>query len=250
MSELPLGLDISQYNTEDGVLVDFDVMASRKVRFCAARSGVSWGYQDKWFPYYWSELERVRIPRMAYHVIYPGESATRQYDNMMKIIQPGKGEKLVLDMELEHGQNKARITATTLGVINHLYATLGEYPVIYSRANWINENLELSDLPEVDLWLAQYRYNVKYPAFNQEAKSPPALPKGAKTWKIHQTGSQLDGHYYGASKYWIDTNRFNGSLADLDEWFKLPAGTVPLTLELLALKVSEIDERVTALEGI
>ncbi len=84
------GVDISRYNTSpDGrTKVDFDRIAAHdpKVVFIAMRTGVSWGYQDPWFAYYFAEAGRIGRARLAYHVLYPGESAQAQMDNLFRIL--------------------------------------------------------------------------------------------------------------------------------------------------------------------
>ena len=71
--DFPLGVDISayQYSSDGKCKPNFDII-NAKCEFVAVRAGISWGYQDKWFRYSWDNLT---VPRMAYHVIYPGESA-------------------------------------------------------------------------------------------------------------------------------------------------------------------------------
>ena len=77
------GIDISKWNTSaDGtVMVNFDVIKAHaeKVIFIAARAGVSWGYEDPCFAYYWAEMDRIRVCRIAYHVPYFGESDLANY---------------------------------------------------------------------------------------------------------------------------------------------------------------------------
>ena len=128
---LPFGIDISSYQySQDGTKKpDFAVM-NAKCDFVAVRAGISWGYTDRWFRYSW---ERIVRPRLAYHVVYPGESATRQMDHFMRIVQPGEHDRLVLDMELDHGYSKARITNTLLECLEFILENTGRYPVIYSR---------------------------------------------------------------------------------------------------------------------
>lgn len=75
MSEFPLGIDMSswQYSSDGKRKPNFDII-NAKCDFVAVRATISWGYQDKWFNFSWDNLT---VPRMAYSVIYPGESAQR-----------------------------------------------------------------------------------------------------------------------------------------------------------------------------
>lgn len=121
---LPFGIDLSKYNTSaDGKQkVDFDIIAATTppyVAFVAMRAGISWGYQDPWFNYYFTETQRIKRIPMPYHVLYPGQDATRQMDNFFRILGSidFKTTPLVLDLELDHGQTKSRITQTTINCI-------------------------------------------------------------------------------------------------------------------------------------
>ena len=122
------GVDLSRYNTSpDGkVQVDFDRIAAHqpKVAFIAMRAGISWGYQDPWFSRYFAEAGRIGRARLAYHVLYPGESAEAQMDNFCRILGDADLARtpLVLDLELDHGYSAARITATTVAACGILAA--------------------------------------------------------------------------------------------------------------------------------
>lgn len=165
-------------------------------------------------------------------------------------------DKLVLDCELEEGLTKSIITRTTLAALECIRKESGEYPLIYSRAGWVNEFLSVEELPEgVEWWLAQYYRAKEYPAFTAEYPSPPLLPKGVGTWRIHQTGEKGNGSAVGVGSYYVDTDRFNGDEDALGEWF----GRKPLvrTLEehfahakcMVRCEWSSLGLRVAALEA-
>ena len=48
-------------------------------------------------------------------------------------------DRLVLDMELDHGVGKAKITDALNQCLQSILERTGRYPVIYSRASWINQ---------------------------------------------------------------------------------------------------------------
>ncbi len=74
------GVDISRYNTSpDGrTKVDFDRIAAHdpKVVFIAIRTGVSWGYQDPWFAYYFAEAGRIVLQGAVWDEAAQGIRAT------------------------------------------------------------------------------------------------------------------------------------------------------------------------------
>ena len=223
---LPFGIDISSYQySQDGAKKpDFAVM-NAKCDFVAVRAGISWGYTDRWFRYSW---ERIVRPRLAYHVVYPGESATRQMDHFMRIVQPGEHDRLALDMELDHGVGKARITETLNQCLRYILEKTGRYPAIYSRANWINQFVAVEDLPpNLDWWLAHYLTPLPNPQYTPEKDPPPRLPNGVSRWLIHQTGERGNGSEVGVVSYYADTNRWNGTLAQMRAYFGLDEETPP-----------------------
>jgi GH25 family lysozyme M1 (1,4-beta-N-acetylmuramidase) len=219
-TEFAFGIDLSRYNTSpDGKQqVDFNVIAAHEpeVVFIAMRAGISWGYQDPWFGFYFREAGRIGRVRLAYHVLYPGEPALAQMDNFFRIL--GEADlgrtPLVLDLELDHGQSVGRITGTTAAACRIIQERTGRTPVLYSRAGWVNQFLRVADLPPVHWWLAQYRWPRPYPLTTPEYPCPPALPEGVSSWLAHQTGSR--GASIGAkAAHFMDYNRWNGSRADV-----------------------------------
>lgn len=212
------GVDISRYNTSpDGrVRVDFDRIAAHQPRvvFIGMRAGISWGYQDPWFSTYFAEAGRIGRARLAYHVLYPGEPAQAQMDNFFRILGAADLARtpLVLDLELDHGQTPARITATTADSCRIITERTGRTPVLYSRAGWVDPFLRVSDLPPVHWWLAQYCWPRPYPLATPEHECPPALPQGVTDWLVHQTAAR--GLSIGApAAHYMDYDRWNGDEA-------------------------------------
>lgn len=215
----PVGIDISkyQYSADGTQKPDFDTI-NATCAFVAVRAGISWGYTDPWFRYSW---ENLTVPKMAYHVVYPGEYAPNQMENFLNIVQPNEHDRLVLDLELDHGYSKARITQTVNDCLAYILSNTGRYPVIYSRAGWVNQFLEVSDLPQLDWWLANYLARRPAPLYTPEKTPPPLLPKGVTQWLIHQTGERGNGGAVGVRSHYVDTNRFNGTQEQLLAYFGL-----------------------------
>jgi GH25 family lysozyme M1 (1,4-beta-N-acetylmuramidase) len=243
------GIDLSRYNTSpDGkVKVDFDVIATHQpeVAFIAMRAGISWGYQDPWFATYFQEAGRIGRVRMVYHVLYPGESAVRQMDNLFRILGAVDYSEvpIVLDLELDHGQSVARITACTVESANLIQSRTGRIPIIYSRAGWVNQYLRVGDLPPVHWWLAQYCWPRPYPLYTPEYPCPPALPAGVNDWLVHQTASR--GASIGAkANHYMDYNRWHGDKADLMRYVGKQTQPVicPLDGEVCPVKVTVVED--------
>lgn len=217
---LPYGVDISrhQYSADGKQKVNFAIL-NPLIAFIGIRAAISWGYTDPWFAYSWAS---VTAPRLAYHVTYPGEDAIRQMAHFLRIVNPGEHDRLVLDLELDHGYSKYQITQTVLACLEHLRSATGRYPIIYSRASWINDHLNVSDLPDnLDWWLATYLTALPAPAYTPEHPGPPWLPVGSNTWLIHQTGDRGNGSAHGVASHYVDQNRWNGTEDEMLSYFGL-----------------------------
>lgn len=223
--DYPYGTDISKYNhnKDDINLTNFDLMNLR-CDFIAVRAGISWGYIDPCFHDSW---ERIYKPRLAYHVIYPGESGQRQADHFLNIVKPTEHDRLVLDAELVHGLSKEKITDTFIEALNYIWDNTGRYPIMYSRAQWVNLYLNTSRLPKLDWWLAGYLNPKPEPQFTPELPPPPALPKGVSTWLIHQTAEKSKGKDVGVFSHYVDSDRWNGTKQSLLSYFGLTEEAPP-----------------------
>lgn len=225
----PLGIDLSQHNASwDGKTIpNFDQISQHepKVRFAALRTGISWGYRDSMFERFFREAARIDLCVLPYHVFYPGSDAKRQMQAFLSILKKSDLDKLrlVLDLELDQGKSKAQITDSLNQAIEVLSQASGRYPIIYSRALWIDEHLEIKDLPQIDWWLAQYIRSRETPLYTPEYPCPPLLPRGVRQWLIHQTAQRAPA--IGGVGHYMDYNRWNGSLEQL--WAYFGRGTQP-----------------------
>lgn len=219
----PFGVDLSQHNASwDGERIpDFDQFKRHtpEVQFVAMRTGVSWGYRDKLFPRYFSEALGLGLCNLPYHVLYPSADAIRQMDAFLEILKNARLEelRLVLDVELAQGKTKLHITRVLKESLEYLKQATGRYPIVYSRALWVNENLQVEDLPTVDWWLAQYIRSLDTPLYTPEYPCPPLLPRAVRQWLIHQTTQR--GPAIGGVGYYMDYNRWNGSPEQLLAYF-------------------------------
>lgn len=221
--DYPFGIDLSRYNATADLKrwPNFDLIARHipKVEFVAIRAGVSWGYRDPMFRRFYEESTRVGACVLPYHVLYPGEPALKQMNHFLRILEGIDLEtvRLVLDVELAHEQTRATITNTLLACLDLLKQETGRFPIIYSRALWINEHARIADLPKVDWWLAQYYARRPWPAYTPEFPCPPLMPKGVETWLIHQTAERAPA--IGGVGNFMDYDRWNGTSQDLLSYF-------------------------------
>ena len=221
--EFAFGIDLSRYNASADLTQkpDFGLIAAHqpRVSFIAIRSGVSWGYRDPMFAVFSRQALAIGACVMPYHVLYPGEPALKQMNHFLRILEgiDLDSVRLVLDVELEHGQTRAVITNTLLSALELLEQETGRLPIVYSRALWVDANLRVADLPRVDWWLAQYYYRRPFPQYTPEYPCPPRLPKGVDQWLIHQTSER--GPAIGGAGNYMDYDRWNGTEADVLAYF-------------------------------
>ena len=221
----PLGIDISayQFSSDGKQKPNFDII-NAKCEFVAVRAGISWGYTDERFSYSW---RHITIPRIAYHVIYPDANAIAQMELFLNIVKPTSTDRLALDMELDRGRTKSQITDKLIQCLEYVKAQTGRYPIVYSRASWINQFVDVSQLPDVDWWLAQYLTRLPEPQFTPEKTPPPLLPRGVHKWLIHQTGERGNGAEFGVVSHYVDTDRWNGTSNDILAYFGLTGQPEP-----------------------
>ena len=247
MSALPFGIDISSYQ---GANINYDLM-KQKTKFIAVRAGISWGFEDPVFAQSWRALKGHN--RIAYHVVYPSQDAIRQADWCLDIINRAgvdwRFDRIALDLELDQSQTRARITQVTLDMMERLKSATGRYPLLYSRASWVDTYMTVKDdrLKLGDWWLAHYLAR-RDPEYTPEKDPPPLLPRGVTKWLIHQTSETGIGKNVGLPSGAIDTNRWNGTDDDVRAYFGLGEETPP-ELPDLQTQINRLDARVTALES-
>jgi GH25 family lysozyme M1 (1,4-beta-N-acetylmuramidase) len=243
------GIDISAYDSNNG-LMDFEIVARHEPRVCfiAARAGISWGYQDKFFPYHWEQIGKMdNVGRLAYHVLYPGESPQAQADNLFRILgdTDWAHSQIVIDWELVHDQSKRTITNCIKAFAEICKQRIGRYPILYSRRLLLTLNTYFAELAHLDLWLAQYKWALPYPLYTPEYPPPPDT-SGLRGWLIHQTGDKGKPIGVTGNKHYMDYNRWNGGAESVAEYFRFEdAPPIPATIEE---RLTDLERRVTFLE--
>lgn len=246
--DYPFGIDISFYQED----VNFNKMMSADPapEFIAIRAGQGNYGIDPRFASNWEEARKRGLPRIAYYVLefgLPGKlQAELFYDMVITNRFDPERDRLCLDVEVNRTYNRTTITAVTLEAINRLKTLTGKLPIIYSRASWVDQYLNVNALPNVEWWLAHYRKRLPSPLFTPELDPKYlAIPRGVsrERVKIHQTGEKGNGHKYGVSSWYIDTNRFLGTKDEMLAWFGGEAEPEPPLIEpdnpLYRIKVSE-----------
>lgn len=213
----PLGLDVSSYQRT----MDWQRAISTGARFafCKATEGASW--VDPQFAANWSELRRLGLPHGAYHFFRPAQSLS-QIELFVETVKPEAHERLVLDVENNGGLSRADLTRKVVEAVEIIYARSGRYPILYSRASFLNSNVNVGDLPKLDYWLAQYRYPLPYPFFTEPYPTEKlVMPYGVRPEqvKFHQSSEKGNGRRRGAQSYYIDLDTFLGTEDGLAAYF-------------------------------
>lgn len=218
------GIDISKWQTSaDGKRkMDFNAVKNHEeaVSFIAARAGVSHNYIDPYFDYHWKEMKRIKTNRIAYHVLYFDTDPNAQMDNFFEIVRgkaDWKYDRIALDLEVLDTLQRTKITQTTLSCLEICKSRTGVYPIVYSRASWVDFYLKINDLPQLDWWLAYYCQPNEHPYYTPEHPGPPLLPNGVSDYLIHQTAEK--GKSIGSPNYYMDYNRWNGDETAVAAYF-------------------------------
>ena len=233
----PFGVDVSKWQaSQDGTKrMDWNKAVANGIQFAVCRATLGNDYIDPQFAYNWSEMRRLALLRGAYHYFTPLHPLS-QINKFVDTVKPQAGERLVLDIEYAGGVSRVGLTKAVKDALELIKSLTGRYPIGYSRAEWLNNNLNIGDLPKIDWWLAQYLNPRIWPLFTPEYDTALlTMPYGVRPEqvKFHQTGEKGDGHKFGAVSYYIDTDRFIGTQAELEAYFGksftiyIPIVTVP-----------------------
>jgi len=223
--DYPFGIDISKHQ---GVNDYAKIKANAAFVFVKATE--SWGYVDPKFDSNWQGLAGHR--RGAYVYVYLSEDPLRQANHLINTVRRAgvdwRHDRLVLDLEKSgHGLSKAEVARRVLIMMERIKEVTGRYPILYSRASWVDDNMLVTDprIANADWWLANYLKRRPAPLFTPEHAGPPLLPKGVSTWLIHQTGERGNGKAHGVASYYVDQNRWNGTEESVLAYFGLAEQT-------------------------
>lgn len=212
----PFGIDVCNYEGQ----IDYAKLVAYvpKVQFLGARASISFGYQDSFFARNKSECLARNIPFMAYHVIYPKQSALSQMDNFYRVA--GNSRK-VLDFELagDGGADPVPASPSVQAAILKACSDIclsrdGIRPIIYSRRLLMNAWLvgwTSALLNEHYWWLAEYMIDTA-----AEHPGPVTLPNRILRGSIiiHQTSDHKSNLGMGVPvKKATDTDRWVGPMS-------------------------------------
>ncbi|HEY1954774.1 MAG TPA: GH25 family lysozyme [Polyangiaceae bacterium] len=208
------GVDVSIYQGS----VDWSkVKAAGKV-FAIARVSDGTGTIDSTFATNWKGMKAQGLVRGVYQFFEPGDDPTKQADLVSSQVKSAGGFDAgdlppVMDMEVTGGQTDATIQSHMQTWLDTIEKSIGRKPIIYTNLNTSSHfGGKFTGYP---LWVASW------------GASCPTMPNGFKGWKFWQDAD--NGSVSGISGA-VDTDEFNGTLADLKAWADPPetdAGAPP-----------------------
>ena len=208
------GVDVSVYQGS----VDWaKVKASGRV-FAIARVSDGTGTLDSTFATNWKGMKSNGLVRGVYQFFEPGGDPTQQANLVLNQVKNAGGFVSgdlppVMDIEVTGGQTDATIQSHMQTWLDVIDKAIGRKPLIYTNLNMSSHfGGKFGGYP---LWVASW------------GASCPTMPNGFKSWEFWQNAD--NGSVSGISGA-VDTDEFNGTLADLKAWADPPqpdAGTPP-----------------------
>ena len=206
------GIDVSYYQGN----VDWTKVKAAGQSFAFARVSDGIDYPDTKFAQNWPAMKKAGIVRGLYQFFRPAKDVTAQVNLLITKLdaagglQPGDLPP-VLDLESDGGLPAATVVARAKAWLAQVEDQYGVKPIVYTAA--FMSNVIGTNFAGYTLWGANYKTTC------------PTMPSGWTDWEFWQDSDtgKVDG-VTGA----VDTNFFNGGLADLNALTKqLPKTPTP-----------------------
>lgn len=219
-----VGIDVSTYQGE----MDWE-KARPLIHFSRIRYGVGNDGIDYQMVRNVRECQRLGIPYSGYWAARPEGDWRKAAASFIGVIETFNGQlSPVIDMERDGGLGKTALESWLYKFLNTVEQTTGRVVEIYTRANWFNRYMPLTNWAwRKPLWVANYT-----------TAAQPTLPlewtNHGRTWTFWQYSADENnlGSVYGAQSDAIDLNRYAGSVAEFNLAFgtniqPLPGDVIP-----------------------
>jgi lysozyme len=213
------GIDVSKWQGT----IDWTKVANAGYAYAFIRVSDGINTPDAKFAANWAATRSVGIIRGAYQFFRPSQSVTAQADLMIQKIgayQPGDLPP-VIDVEDDGGLSPPTVASKVRQWVDRVQAALGVTPIVYTgKYFWRDEVGGPASFAPNALWIAQY------------TSLCPDIPAPWSRWTFWQYTDS--GSVPGIAGP-VDTNRFNGSLAQLQAFAQgmPPVGPRPLPFSWL-----------------
>jgi lysozyme len=231
------GIDVSKWQGE----MSWARARSAGARFAFIRAGAISTLGELYTDYEFSrnaEIAPDYLPVGYYFYFRPQFDAVAQANYFATLIR-GKRQVLPPVLDLEHSgdpkMHPAAITEAAQTFIYQIYNRLDRWPILYSRAEWLNTNtITIKTWKVIDLWVARYKQSLTHPWGDGYC-----IPRDFEDWKFWQwsAGGNGKGPYYGAQSKSIDLNYFNGDQVAFDEYCGAPSDQMLRVSAALAVSV-------------
>jgi GH25 family lysozyme M1 (1,4-beta-N-acetylmuramidase) len=246
MMALAHGIDIS-YSQEQ---FDFEVNPD-EIQFVMIRASNGSKLKDSKFDTFVQATAKVPI-RGAYHYFRSGKSPVKSYyeskpddhiwytwkdqaQHFLKIIGDNRFDFYALDLEVNdipvRRQNSPPDSETVLRADNVIDEKTSKDARLWMEFVADKTGKQVLIYTNLSLYQQHFKWMSKWPlwiaTWSGDPAREPNLPEGAPKWRFNQYKVTNEGHKYGVSNKsgrTLDLNVFNGDLADLLRWLKLPEG--------------------------
>jgi len=216
-AETVKGIDVSKWQ---GTIDWAKVKNQAGVHYAFIRVSDGVNTRDAKFAANWAGTKNVGIIRGAYQFFRPSQNVTTQADMMIDALggayTPGDLPP-VIDVEDDGGLAPATVAARVRTWVDRVEGALGVKPIVYTgKYFWRDEVGSPSSFAENPLWIAQY------------TSLCPDIPAPWAKWTFWQ---YTDRGTIAGIAGGVDTNRFNGSLAELRAYAMGTPVTGPKTID-------------------
>lgn len=194
------GIDVSVYQGT----VNWSQVKGAGVQFAFVRVSDGKNSLDTQFANNWKNTKTAGVIRGTYQFFRPSQDPIVQADLLLSQLSKNGGMQPgdlppVLDLESTDSQPAATVVARAKQWLAHVEAALGVRPIVYTAA--FMSNVIGNNFGGYTLWVANY------------GATCPTMPSGWTDWHFWQNAD--NGQVSGVTTGGVDTNVFNGNMAEL-----------------------------------
>jgi len=202
------GVDVSHY---DGT-IDWKAAHGGGIDFAIIKATENINFIDPDFATNWKNAGDNGVIRGAYHFFRPEVDATAQADYFIQNAGvPAAGDlPPTIDLEVTDNVAAATVASGALTFLARVQEKTGRTPIVYTSASFLSSIGSPAGFAAYTLWVANWQV------------SCPSIPSPPwSDWTFWQNAST--GTVPGISSM-VDTDQFNGSLADLQNYVNAQGG--------------------------
>ena len=224
-------IDVSRYQGD----INFQKVEANEIIGVVIRCTIGNYYTDNLFQINWQKASDTGLKKSIYHVIRPDNTAQSQIARLQNEIKDKQTDfPIVLDVEVDGGQNNATCIKVVKECLDLLYQWRKQLPIIYTAKWWWDAHMYTWGVTgkkfpiwtrNYPLWVAQYPW-INPPYDVPENVAPSIIPGGWEKadWRIWQwTDKSTIPGVVGN----VDKNVYNGNMEQFSVWCS--PSTLPTT---------------------